>query len=152
MTRSSAELQALNKDRKLYPRQSHNHRGEPVFDLSPAKALLREDVKNKLHTTMSSSELRATSPEYMCFKPKKFKDRIPQEVKTQKFLHHLELQRSRKFDDCPKQPRKDTKDAKIPAKAPTKTSLYAKVDAHDAIRDMDMDTFDQFDRDAMDQS
>ena len=94
-----AEELALAHDRTLYPRQTHNHRGQPVFDLSPAKQRLQEDVKNNLHTTMSSSELQATRPEYRNLNPNKFKDRIPQEVRRQKFLHYLELERSKKFMD-----------------------------------------------------
>ena len=38
------EQDLAREDRQLHPRQSHNHRGEPVFDLSPAKALLSEDT------------------------------------------------------------------------------------------------------------
>jgi hypothetical protein len=49
------EEQYLARDRLFYPKQSHNERrGEPVFNLSPAaKALLREDVLNGVHATMS---------------------------------------------------------------------------------------------------
>jgi hypothetical protein len=89
---------ALAHDRRLHRRQTHNHRGEPVFDLSPAKQCLRDDVKNKLHTTMSSLELQATRLEYGGFKPNKFRERISQEVRRQKFLHYLERQRAKKFD------------------------------------------------------
>jgi hypothetical protein len=34
----------------LYPRQTHNHCEEPIFDLSIAKQFLCKDMKNKLHT------------------------------------------------------------------------------------------------------
>ena len=132
---SLAEEQALVHDRQLYPRQTHNHRGEPVFDLSPAKECLREDVKNKLHTTMSSSELQATRPEYQGFKPSIFKDRIPQEVRRQKYLHYLEKQRSKKFDDRKQQRRKDSKST-------AKKNVCAMVN----------DAMDEFDEDAMDES
>jgi hypothetical protein len=30
--------------KSLFPRQTENHRGEPVFDLSAAKLFLRADV------------------------------------------------------------------------------------------------------------
>jgi hypothetical protein len=40
---------------------------------TPAKAKLREDVKNKKHTTMKPALLQASDPEYLPFKPKKFK-------------------------------------------------------------------------------
>lgn len=85
---------ALAHDRLLHPRQTHNHRGEPVFDLSSAKLLLREDVKNELHTTMDRAELQASRPEYMCFNIKVFKDRIYQEVRRKKFIAYLEAKRA----------------------------------------------------------
>jgi hypothetical protein len=44
------DIQALLHDRALHPRQSHNAHGEPVFDMSPAKLLLREDVCDNMHT------------------------------------------------------------------------------------------------------
>jgi hypothetical protein len=96
---SLAEEMALAHDRQLHPRKTHNHRGEPVFDLSPAKYFLREDVKNKLHTTMSSLKLQESRPEYVDFKRRKFKDRVYQEVRRQKFYHYLELQRAKKFEE-----------------------------------------------------
>ncbi len=43
--RAAKELDALAHDRCLFPRQPVNHRGELVFDLHPAKLLLRADVK-----------------------------------------------------------------------------------------------------------
>jgi hypothetical protein len=52
------EDQYFARDRLSYERQSHNERGEPVFDLSPARALLREDVSNGVHTTMSVARLQ----------------------------------------------------------------------------------------------
>ena len=93
---SEREIQALAHDRQLYPRQTHNHRGEPVFDLSIAKQFLKEDVRNNKHTTMTPSELQKTRPEYMTFKPNKFKHRIYQEVRRQKFIFYLELKRAKK--------------------------------------------------------
>jgi hypothetical protein len=96
LANSLTEEMALAHDRRLHPRQTHNHRGEPVFDLSPAKECLREDVKNKLHLT---SNFQETRPEYKGFKTKKFNDRIHQEVRRQKFMNYLALQREKKFND-----------------------------------------------------
>ena len=91
---ATQEQQYLAKDRQLYPRQTHNQRGELVFDLSPAKALLREDIKNKLHLTNTPSNLQASREEYKLFKPKKFQDRICQEVRRSKYIFYLELKRA----------------------------------------------------------
>jgi hypothetical protein len=53
---------------RLHPRATHNHRGEPVFDLSDAKHLLQEDVKNGMHTRLSPSDMQLTRPEYVSLK------------------------------------------------------------------------------------
>lgn len=92
---STQEELDFARDRELHPRQSHNHRGEPVFDLSPAQALLREDVKNKVHTRMQPSELQASREEYKAFKPAKFRQRIYQEVRYQKYIYYLNDKRAK---------------------------------------------------------
>jgi hypothetical protein len=89
------EEQYLARDRLLYPRQSHNERGEPVFYLSPAKALLREDVSNGVHTTMSVARLQNSRVQYHPFKPKIFKDRVAQAVRLNKYIYYLELKRAK---------------------------------------------------------
>jgi hypothetical protein len=95
------EEQYLARDRQLHRRQSHNHRGEPVFDLSPAKLLLRKDIKNKVHTTKQPSELQASREEYKQFKAEKFKDRIYQEVQPSKYIYYLELKRAKQQGQDP---------------------------------------------------
>ena len=92
---ASRNAHALEHDRGLYSRPTHNERGEPVFDMHLAKILLRGDVKNGLHQTMSPSALRRTRPEYMVFKNTIFKHRIYQEVRHNKYLHHLDLKRTK---------------------------------------------------------
>jgi hypothetical protein len=89
------DARALAHDRQLFPRQKHNKRGEPVFDVSAAKLLLKEDIKNKLHTTMFPSELQKTRPEYAAFQPHIFKQRIYQEERHQKYLHFRDLERAK---------------------------------------------------------
>ena len=87
------DARVLWHDRKRQPAQTRNERGELVFDQHRAKKLLRKDVKNGVHLTMTPSQLRLTRPEYQEFKKKIFKGRVYQEVRRQKFLHHLELKR-----------------------------------------------------------
>jgi hypothetical protein len=93
--RALQEEQYLVQDRQLYPRQPYNERGEPKFDMHPAKLLLREDIKNKVHLTTHKAprQLQNSRPEYLLFKPKKFDERIRQEIKLQKYFHYLELKR-----------------------------------------------------------
>lgn len=99
MGRCEAEEEALVRDRLLHPRESHNRRGEPVFDLSNAKQLLRDDVSNNRNKQMSRAQLQSSRDEYKQFKPKKFKERIYQEVKRQKFINYLEMKRTLKEKD-----------------------------------------------------
>ena len=88
---SQRQADALAHDRQLYSRAPHNHRGEPVFDVSNAKPLLRKDVADKKHRTMTPSQLQQSRPEYQMFDSVKFKERIYQEVRRQKFIHSRRL-------------------------------------------------------------
>ncbi len=92
--RSAEEEAWLDRDRLLHPRKSHNHRGEPVFDMDiPAKEQLREDVKNKLHKRMTPSELWEYRDVYAKYKLDKFRPRIYQEIRRGKMLKWLDKQR-----------------------------------------------------------
>ena len=95
--RSMQEEQYFAQDLALYPRQTHNERGRLVFDMSPAKMLLREDIKNELHITiyLTARKLQASRIEYKPFGSKEFSDRIRQEVKRNKYSHYLELKRGK---------------------------------------------------------
>jgi hypothetical protein len=93
VTQKQTEWTAYLRDVDLHPRQSTNGRGEPVFDLSSAKDLLRQDVKDKVHEEMSPWELWQSRPEYMHFKLKKFRHRIYQEVRLQKYYHYRDMAR-----------------------------------------------------------
>jgi hypothetical protein len=50
------EAAALAHDRLLFPRQPTNERGELVFDLHPAKRLLREDLRTQRHVGLTPSQ------------------------------------------------------------------------------------------------
>jgi hypothetical protein len=94
ITRSDQELEMLAHDRQLFPRQMVNHRGEPVFELSPAKMLLRADVREGKHLTMTPSQLQLSQTAYAPFDPKIFMHRIYQEVRREKFLNYLAKKRA----------------------------------------------------------
>ena len=94
--RSTFEEEALAHDRKLFPRKPRNRRGEVVFDLSDAKELLKQDVADKIHLKKTPMELQATRKEYAPFGARKFKERIYQAVKREKFINYLMLDREAK--------------------------------------------------------
>ena len=101
--RSMARMgdEAAARDRDLIPRETHNARGELVFDMHPAKHLLRMDVSNSVHKIIGPEDMQQSRPAYRLFKYKIFKHRIYQEVRRQKFLHYLELKRKKKLDVQP---------------------------------------------------
>lgn len=95
--RSAQEAEWLEKDRRLHPRQSHNHRGEPVFDMDiAAKAQLRDDVQNNLHLRMTPMELWEHREVYAKYKLDIFRPRIYQEVRRVKMVNWLEKKRTEK--------------------------------------------------------
>ena len=81
----------FTRDHKLFPRKAHNERGEqPVFDMSPAKPLLRQDTKDEMHLHYKTSKnLQLSRLEYKPFKPRIFHNRILQEIRLQKYIHYL---------------------------------------------------------------
>ena len=96
--RALQEEHFFQHDRLLHPRQSHNHRGEPVFDMdATAKAQLLWDVDNKLHkqyTPMKLWELRPAI--YGKYKLNIFRAKIYQVVRKKKFINWLEKKRTEK--------------------------------------------------------
>jgi len=94
LLRAQQDAAAVQHDRALFPRQERNARGELVFDMHPAKALLRADVQAGRHLTMKPEDLQATREEYMEFDKVKFRHRIYQEIRYQKFVNYLEIKRA----------------------------------------------------------
>ena len=95
--RARREMEYFQHDRALYPEQTHDERGNIIFDKSPAKLLLREDIQNEVHLKIhkTAAALQASRPEYHPFQAKQFRDRIRQEIKRNKYFHYLELKREK---------------------------------------------------------
>ena len=92
---ANRDAEACRKDRLIHPRKYHNQRGELVFDLHPAKQLLRMDIANDLHNSMTPTQLRLKRPAYKLFKLEIFGQRICQEVRRQKSINFLALKHMR---------------------------------------------------------
>jgi len=93
--RAAKDLKALAHDRCLFPRRLVNDRGQLVFDLHPAKLLLRADVIAGKHLRMTPRELQMTSVSYQMFEPDIFRQRIYQEVRYSKFVNYLKERRTK---------------------------------------------------------
>jgi hypothetical protein len=91
--RAFHEESLMLRDRQIYPRREHNSHGEPVFDLHPAKLELREDVKAGMHKGLTPADFQAKRINYGYFDKTKFKERIYQEEKLQKYFHYLDSKR-----------------------------------------------------------
>jgi hypothetical protein len=74
--------------------------------MTPARDLMREDVKEKKHVGLTTSQFQRTWPkEYGVFKAKKFKFVVYQIIRWQKYINWLEQRRAKKrkdIPDCPK--------------------------------------------------
>ena len=79
-----------------YPRKLKNERGELVFDLHPAKMMLRHDVRNGRHEKMTPGQLQDSRAVYEPFFKEIFRQRIYQEVRYQKYCNWLEDKRTKK--------------------------------------------------------
>ena len=86
-------------DRRLHPRQATNERGEPVFDMDPAKQLLRADIQAGMHEKFKTpAKLQASRTEYKKFSSKIFRQRIYQEIRYQKMVRWMDKKRTEKRD------------------------------------------------------
>ena len=108
-------------DRQLYPRQLKNRRDELVFDLNPAKPLLRKDIAAGVHAEMTPSQFQGTRAEYQEFDRDIFRQRIYQEERYQKYLNFLgdkrtEKQRLHKIQQETKKRKEEEKQENIKAK------------------------------------
>jgi hypothetical protein len=89
--RSQREEAAMVHDRQLFPRSDTNHRGEPVFDLHPAKEVLRKDIEDGNHEHLTPAQFQSTRPIYQPFDAEIFKHRIYQEIRRKKYIHYLQM-------------------------------------------------------------
>ena len=93
------QYQAFQRDRQIHPRQTHNRRGELVFDLSPAKELLVNDVKAEKHIEMTPEDLFWSRQEYYeHFKLDYFRRRLRQQVRASKFNYYLQWKQACKAE------------------------------------------------------
>jgi hypothetical protein len=87
--RAAFELEAFLHDRTLHPRSEQDRNGNKLFDVSETKYLLRMDIEDGKHLTMTPSQLQYTREEYMAYPLKKFKEKIYQAVKREKYINYL---------------------------------------------------------------
>jgi len=78
---SATEEEAFQHDCLLHPRDNtHDRRGKLIFDRSPAKDLLRQDIMDGAYPLLSPMDFWNTRPEYKLFDLNVFRGRIYQEI------------------------------------------------------------------------
>ena len=87
------EMEAYIRDRQFFPRELRNHHNELVFDLHPAKQLLRSDIKQGHHLGKKPKEVWESRLVYQDFPLAIFRSRIYQEIRRTKFINWLNEQR-----------------------------------------------------------
>jgi hypothetical protein len=97
--RSAFDEAALMHDLKIFKPRSHNDRGEPKFADSKAQKLLRKIVKRNQHHGITPAALREKHQEFQKFSLKKFRERIYQEERYQRFVNYLEFKREEKREE-----------------------------------------------------
>jgi hypothetical protein len=93
------QVAALHHDRLITPKPTHNHRGEPVFYLTEAAALLMLDVEEGKHKTMTPSQLRESRTEYTQFDLAYFDRRLRQAIRKLRFINYLNDKREEKIQE-----------------------------------------------------
>jgi len=93
-TRSASELVLMQQDRAAHPPPARYPSGEPRWDGSAAQALLKEDVKNKVHESMSREAFYTSRTEYyLDFSLQTISNHVDQEVRSSKFLKQYRARR-----------------------------------------------------------
>jgi hypothetical protein len=84
-SRADTELALLQQDRVAHPRPATNHRGEPQWEGSTTQKLLKEDIKNKVHETLTHTQFYLSRPEYQLLPKRILVGHIEQEIRLIKF-------------------------------------------------------------------
>jgi len=86
LARAAEELRLYQQDRQVYPPSDTMYSGEPRWDGSNAQQLLKQDVAEGIHLTMTPAQFYAFRPEYKKFFKRTIMDHVQQEESTNKFL------------------------------------------------------------------
>ena len=82
------EMAALAHDRLKCPQKTHNEKGEKIFYWTEAMELLKQDIDDGKHLTMTPTQLQATRPnEYGEFPLKIFDRRIRQAIRKKRLIN-----------------------------------------------------------------
>jgi hypothetical protein len=96
--RAQHEMALLRQDRMVHPIPQKNHRGEPRWDGSEAQKLLKADIKNNAHATLSRMEFYSSRVEYQAWEKEFIDGHVVQEVKLRKFRKQMAVKKGYEDD------------------------------------------------------
>ena len=82
---ANSDAALLARDRLVYPKKTHNSKGEPRWEGSAASKRLTEVVAARNHEGIRPSALQASQEDFKPFKKVTFRNHIYQEGRTQRY-------------------------------------------------------------------
>lgn len=88
---ANEDAEYLAQDRKLKPKPTHNHRGEPRYEGSETEYWLKIDIASGHHLGKAPKDLYKSREVYLTegFTLKTFREHIHQEVRAVKFQNYV---------------------------------------------------------------
>jgi hypothetical protein len=97
--RAARDAAALVHDRVLFPAPAQNHRGKPRWQGSLAEQLLKSDIDQGRHKSMTPLQLYNSRPVYVhACDLTTFRNHIYQDQRRRKFAHYLEVKKQKEVD------------------------------------------------------
>lgn len=93
---ASSDSAALAHDRRIYPKKTNNHRGEPRWEGSEAERLLKLDIDEGKNMSLIPIDLYNSQNEYKKYPLKVFRKHIDQEERRRKYVAHCRARAKKK--------------------------------------------------------
>lgn len=93
---ASSDSAALAHDRRIYPKKTHNHRGEPRWEGSEAERLLKQDMDEGKNKTLKPIDLHQSRKEYKLYPLTVFRKHIDQEERRRKYIAYCRARAAKK--------------------------------------------------------
>jgi hypothetical protein len=93
---SMSDSAALPHDRRIHPKATHNHRGEPRWEGSEAERLLKLDIEEDKHKGMEPKDFYLSRTEYQDYPLGVFRKHIDQEERCRKFISQRRARKNKK--------------------------------------------------------
>jgi hypothetical protein len=93
--RAISDSAALAHDRRIFPKKTYNHRGEPRWEGSEAEQLLKQDIDEGKNKDLMPAELHQSRDEYKGYPLEVFRKHIYQEERLRKYVAQLRAKKKK---------------------------------------------------------